>query len=180
MSLVLGLAVRLFFSVGPVGSHGRGRWLTGQAESRVRPTWSVLSPRPSLGADVSTLPLPYPLPPSRTSRAIQRPNDPTTHLLTCLNPFFQTSSNSPTPSPSQIPAHPAADTLQAQSGRPAVPGPKCFKRITVQSGGITLKNVQIVDQCIFCAAGGLDLSQVAFTRFAPVAAGMVDVVWYFE
>ncbi|KAI9632809.1 uncharacterized protein MKK02DRAFT_41121 [Dioszegia hungarica] len=60
------------------------------------------------------------------------------------------------------------------------PGHKCFKRITVQSGGITLKNVQIVDQCIFCAAGGLDLSQAAFTRFAPVAAGMIDVVWYFE
>ena len=42
------------------------------------------------------------------------------------------------------------------------------------NGSVT---VRIVDSCPGCAEGDLDLSQEAFARIAPLAAGRVDITW---
>lgn len=102
--------------------RGRKPWKREMADRTGRVTRATdlvgAIPPAQFGSGCKYPPSPLPstsLPDFSCNSTTQRPNDPTTHLLTCLNPFFQTSSNSPTPSPSQIPAHPAADVLQAHS-----------------------------------------------------------------
>ena len=46
--------------------------------------------------------------------------------------------------------------------------------VTGPDGTVT---VRVVDQCPECAEGDLDLSQEAFERIAPLAAGRVPITW---
>ncbi|KAF8972253.1 RlpA-like double-psi beta-barrel-protein domain-containing protein-containing protein [Flammula alnicola] len=58
------------------------------------------------------------------------------------------------------------------------PGPECFKNINVTYQG-TSAILAIVDECITCGTNGLDLTQGAFTLFAPLSAGIIPVTWDF-
>ena len=53
----------------------------------------------------------------------------------------------------------------------------CGACIEVQgpSGTVTAR---VVDRCVGCAQGSLDLSRAAFARIAPLSAGRIDVSWH--
>lgn len=48
--------------------------------------------------------------------------------------------------------------------------------VTGSSGTVV---VRIVDRCPGCGAGGIDLSQTAFSQVAELSAGRIDVAWKF-
>ncbi|MDB4994267.1 MAG: extracellular endoglucanase precursor [Myxococcaceae bacterium] len=54
----------------------------------------------------------------------------------------------------------------------------CGKCVSVTGPKGTVK-VRIVDLCPGCAFGGLDLSEQAFAKIAPLSAGRVKITWSF-
>jgi len=59
------------------------------------------------------------------------------------------------------------------------PGPNCFKTITMVFNGISAQ-AQIVDECMACPWGGLDLSRGLFSHFSSLGAGVVYGTWTFD
>ncbi|KAF8972256.1 RlpA-like double-psi beta-barrel-protein domain-containing protein-containing protein [Flammula alnicola] len=66
----------------------------------------------------------------------------------------------------------------AQFGTGPSPGPHCFQQINVTSQG-TSAILTIVDDCPGCGINGLDLTEGAFTLFASLDAGEIQVTWDF-
>ncbi|KAK2460568.1 hypothetical protein APHAL10511_007038 [Amanita phalloides] len=59
------------------------------------------------------------------------------------------------------------------------PGPKCFKSITMRYGGQSV-NAIVMDRCIGCPFGGLDLSPGLFEAFASKSEGVIYGTWFFN
>lgn len=59
------------------------------------------------------------------------------------------------------------------------PGLQCFKSITISYGGKTAQ-ATIMDKCMGCPYGGLDLSTGLFNYFASESAGVLYGSWSFE
>lgn len=56
----------------------------------------------------------------------------------------------------------------------------CGKSVTISYGGVT-KTAQVVDTCMGCANGNLDMSPTLFEAFAPLTSGRVGgAEWWFN
>ncbi|RYP19124.1 hypothetical protein DL765_003540 [Monosporascus sp. GIB2] len=55
----------------------------------------------------------------------------------------------------------------------------CGRRITISGNGRTTA-ATVVDRCLSCASGSIDVSPVVFDDIAPLELGRVQVTWEFQ
>ncbi|KAF8518347.1 RlpA-like double-psi beta-barrel-protein domain-containing protein-containing protein, partial [Hysterangium stoloniferum] len=57
-------------------------------------------------------------------------------------------------------------------------GGNCYKMITIHANGKSTQ-AQIVDECVGCGYGGIDMSPSLFQFFGPLSLGVLDITWSF-
>ncbi|KAF8987617.1 hypothetical protein BDQ17DRAFT_1289189 [Cyathus striatus] len=58
-------------------------------------------------------------------------------------------------------------------------GSNCFRTITLKSGGKSTQ-ATVLDECVTCPPGGLDLTVPLFEFFQPISTGIIHGNWSFN
>ena len=96
-------------------------------------------------------------------------------------PVFQSSGNATLYTPGtllacSVPVYPLDTMVTALAGAQWDGSAHCGECLEV-TGPLGTVTVRVVDRCIGCSAGGLDMHPDAFAQIAPVASGSAAVTW---